>query len=162
MRISLIVAMARNRVIGRNNALPWRLPEDLKRFKAITMGHPIIMGRKTYESIGRPLPGRANIVVTRSGQFEAPGCTVVRSPQAALDACAGADEAFVIGGADIYRAFLDRADRLLVTEIDADFEGDAYFPDFDPEEWRETARERIAGAGFPFAFVSRERLPLHD
>jgi dihydrofolate reductase len=162
MRVSLIVAMARNRVIGRNNALPWRLSEDLKRFKAITMGHPIIMGRKTYESIGRPLPGRANVVVTRSEQFEAPGCTVVRSPQAALDACAGADEAFVIGGADIYRAFLDQADRLLVTEIGADFEGDAYFPEFDEARWRETARESIAGAGFPFAFISLERLPSGD
>jgi dihydrofolate reductase len=162
MRVSLIVAMAHNRVIGRNNALPWRLPEDLKRFKAITMGHPVIMGRRTYESIGRPLPGRANIVVTRSEQFKAPGCTVVRSPQAALDACAGTDEAFVIGGADIYRAFLDRADRLLVTEIDADFEGDAYFPEFDQSQWRESARESMAGAMFPFAFVRRERLPAGD
>jgi dihydrofolate reductase len=162
MRVSLIVAMARHGVIGRDNALPWRLPEDLKRFKSLTMGHPIIMGRKTYESIGRPLPGRTNIVLTRLAGFAAPGCTVVGSPEAAIAACGDAAEAFVIGGAEIYRAFLDHASRLDVTEIDADIPGDTFFPDFDRSQWRESARETPpvtdSATRLPFAFVIYERL----
>jgi dihydrofolate reductase len=159
MLVSFIVAMAKNRVIGANNALPWRLPEDLKRFKALTMGHPIIMGRKTYESIGRPLPGRRNIVVTRNTSFALEGCTVVNSPSAALAACANDDEAFVIGGAELYRALMGSADRIYLTEIDQVIEGDAWFPEFDRARWRETAREPSpAGAPLPFAFVTYERL----
>jgi dihydrofolate reductase len=161
MRISLIVAMARNGVIGRDNALPWRLPADLQRFKSLTMGHPIIMGRKTWESIGRPLPGRANIVLTRLAGFAAPGCTVAGSPEAAIAACGDAAEAFVIGGAEIYRAFLDRASRLEVTEIDADVPGDTVFPEFDRALWRESARERPAAdsaARLAFSFVTYDRL----
>jgi dihydrofolate reductase len=162
VRISLIVAMARNGVIGQGNALPWRLPADLKRFKALTMGHPVIMGRKTHESIGRPLPGRTNIVLTRLPGYAAPGCIVAGSTAAALAACGGADQAFVIGGAEIYRAFLDRADRLDVTEIDADVPGDTVFPAYDRAQWRECARQAPAEAGgdpaLPFAFVTYDRL----
>jgi dihydrofolate reductase len=157
MRVSLIAALAKNRVIGANGTLPWRLPEDLKRFKALTMGHPIIMGRKTFESIGRPLPGRQNIVVTRNADFAAAGCAVVKSPEAALAACDNAEEAFVIGGAELYRAFLDTADRMILTEIEQVVEGDAYFPEFERSQWRETAREPVAGAALPCFFVTYER-----
>ncbi len=158
MRISLIAALAKNRVIGANNTLPWRLPEDLKRFKALTMGHPIIMGRKTYESIGRALPGRLNIVVTRNADFTAAGCTVVDSPAAAVAACIGVDEAFVIGGAELYRAWMDSADRMYLTEIDQNFAGDAWFPEFDRARWKETAREPLADPVLPCALVTYDRL----
>jgi dihydrofolate reductase len=158
MTVSLIAALAKNRVIGAGNALPWRLPEDLKHFKALTMGHPVIMGRKTFESIGKPLPGRRNIVVTRSQSFRAEGCEVVDSPDAALRAAADqAEEVFVIGGAELYRAFLDRADCLYLTEIDRDVEGDAWFPDIDRNEWQESSREPVAGAALPCAFVTYRR-----
>jgi dihydrofolate reductase len=158
-RLSLIAALAKNRVIGADNALPWRLPEDLKHFKALTMGHPVIMGRKTFESIGKPLPGRRNIVVTRSGNFRAEGCEVVDSPEAALRASAGlAEEVFVIGGAELYRAFLDQADCMYLTEIDRDVEGDARFPDFIRDEWQEVSREPVPGAALPCAFVTYRRL----
>ena len=161
--ITLIAAVARNRVIGAGNALPWRLPEDLKRFKSLTLGHPIIMGRKTWQSLGRPLPGRTNIVVSRSAEFAAPGGNVVGSLEAsvALAASTGTDEAFVIGGAEIYRLALPIAHRLQLTEIDREFAGDAHFPAFDPAQWRETAREshhaQHAEAGFDYAFVTYER-----
>lgn len=159
-RITLIAAVARNRVIGAGNALPWRLPEDLKRFKSLTLGHPIIMGRKTWESLGRPLPGRTNIIVSRSADFAAPGGTVVGSLEAAIAmaANAGADEAFIIGGAQIYAQALPICNRLQLTEIDRDYAGDAHFPAFDPAHWRETLRERHhAEAGFDYSFVTYER-----
>lgn len=159
-RITLIAAVARNRVIGAGNALPWRLPEDLKRFKSLTLGHPIIMGRKTWESLGRPLPGRANIVISRSADLVAPGCVVVGSLEAsvAMAESAGADEAFIIGGAEIYAHALPVAHRLQLTEIDHDFAGDAYFPAVDPAQWSETARElHHAEAGFDYSFVTYER-----
>lgn len=159
-RISLIVARARNGVIGRDGALPWRLPEDLAFFKRTTMGHPIIMGRRTWQSIGRPLPGRRNIVVSRNAGLYAPGAEVAPSLEAALALCAGAAEAFVIGGAQLYREALPRAQRLVVTEIDADFDGDVQFPPADPRQWRETSREHLPPAGDrPFAidFVVYER-----
>jgi dihydrofolate reductase len=158
-RISLIAAVARNGVIGAGNALPWRLPEDLRRFKALTLGHPVIMGRKTYESIGRPLPGRRNIVVTRNAGFSADGCETAASIEAAIDACAGTtDEIFIIGGAQIYAAALPRAERLHLTEVRADFAGDAHFPAFDRGHWRETWRERHrTEAGLEFDFATYER-----
>lgn len=157
-RVSLIAAVARNGVIGRGNALPWHLPQDLKRFRALTTGHPIIMGRRTYESLGRPLPNRHNLVVTRDPHFAAAGCSVAASLEAAIAACAGAtDEIFIIGGAQIYRQALPLAQRLYLTEIDQDFEGDTHFPPFDRRQWRETAREVQAGAEVPFAFVIYER-----
>jgi len=160
-RVCLIAAMASNRVIGRNNALPWHLPADLKRFKALTMGHPVVMGRKTYESIGKPLPGRRNLVITRNRAYSAPGCEIVHSLDAAIDACRGAHEIFIIGGAELYNESLPRAHSLEFTEIQADFEGDAVFPQFPAERWRETAREiHRAAAGVPFRydFVRYERL----
>ena len=157
-RLTLIAAVARNRVIGSDNALPWRLPADIKRFKELTLGHPIIMGRKTWVSLGRPLPGRSNIVISRDPDFSAPGATVVASLAAALAACAGAQEAFVIGGAEIYALALPAAQCLQLTEIDRAFPGDTHFPDFDPSAWRETARERHrAEAGFDYAFVTYQR-----
>ena len=127
-RLTLIIARARNGVIGKDNAMPWRIPGEQAYFKRVTMGHPIIMGRRTWESIGRPLPGRRNIVVTRNPAFAAPGAEVVDSLEAALARCADAPEVFVIGGAELYRLALPRADRLLITEIDHDFEGDTLSP----------------------------------
>ncbi|HUX24697.1 MAG TPA: dihydrofolate reductase [Burkholderiales bacterium] len=160
-RICLVVAMAANRVIGRNNALPWHLPADLKRFKALTMGHPVVMGRKTYESIGKPLPGRRNLVVTRNRAYNAPGCEIAHSLDAAIDACRGAQEIFIIGGAELYNKSLPRAHSLEFTEIHADFEGDAVFPQYAPDQWREAGREihdSEAGAPFRYDFVRYERL----
>jgi len=143
-RISLIVAMARNRVIGVNNTLPWHLPADLKHFKALTMSHHIVMGRKTYESIGKPLPGRTSVVVTRNASYVAPGVIVVSSLEAAIAACGKDDEIFVIGGAELYRQAINIADRIYLTEIDADISGDAHFTEFDSKSWQETARESHA------------------
>jgi dihydrofolate reductase len=159
-RITLIVARARNGVIGRDGTLPWRLPEDLAHFKRTTMGHPIVMGRKTWESIGRPLPGRRSIVVSRQAGSTTAGAEVAPSLDAALTLCAGTDEVFVIGGAQLYREALPRAQRLIVTEIDADFEGDTEFPPLDPARWIETAREHLpasAGRGFAVDFVTYAR-----
>lgn len=157
-RLTLIAAVAKNRVIGRGNAIPWRLPEDLQRFKALTMGRPILMGRKTWASLGRPLPGRRNIVISRDRDFSAPGALVVTSLAAAVAACADADEAFVIGGAEIYAQALPLADRLQLTELARDFEGDTRFPEIDPNSWRESWREHHDGADFTYAFVTYERL----
>ncbi len=141
MRISLIVAMAKNRVIGNNNQMPWHLPADFTYFKSITMGHPVIMGRKTFESIGRPLPARQNIIVSRNTAFHAQGVEVVDSLDAAINACHGVD-AFVIGGATLYAEALPRADRIYLTEIDASPNGDTRFPPLDNTQWHEVARER--------------------
>jgi dihydrofolate reductase len=152
--VSLIAALARNRVIGAGNRLPWHLPEDLKHFKRLTMGAPVIMGRKTHESIGKPLPGRRNIVVTRRPGARWDGCETAASLEAALALAGDVPEVFVIGGAELYAAALPRADRMHLTLLDADYEGDARFPDFDPGDWRETAREPGAG----FAFVTCERV----
>lgn len=159
-RVTLIAARARNGVIGRDNAMPWKIPGELAHFKRVTMGHPIIMGRKTWESIGRPLPGRRNIVVTRDRAFEAAGAEVVHSIEDALARCTGASEAFVIGGAQVYAAALPLADRLLITEIDRDFEGDAFMSAPEPAIWRETARDTHSADGEPtlkYAYVSYER-----
>lgn len=147
MKLSLICAMAQNRVIGRNNSLPWHLSEDLKYFKRTTMGCPIIMGRKTWESIGRPLPGRANIVVTTRTDYEAEGAKVVNSlPQAlelaeSISLIDGAEEAFVIGGAELYRLAIDLADRFHLTRVHAEVEGDTYLDAFKEADWRELSRE---------------------
>ncbi|WP_322054151.1 dihydrofolate reductase [Paraburkholderia bannensis] len=160
--LTLIVARAQNGVIGRDNELPWRLPEDLAFFKRTTMGAPIVMGRKTHESIGRALPGRRNIVVTRDASKRFGGCDTVTSLEAALE-LAGQDqapEAFLIGGAQLYAEGIALAHKLIVTEIAADFEGDAHFPAPDPAIWVETARETLhanAPNNFDFAFVTYER-----
>ncbi|HUW75658.1 MAG TPA: dihydrofolate reductase [Gallionella sp.] len=140
-RVSLIVAMAKNRVIGHNNTLPWRLPADLKHFKTLTMGHHIVMGRKTFESIGKPLPGRTSVVVTRNAAYSAPGVIAVNSLEAAISACVDDNEIFVIGGAELYLQAIALADRIYLTEIDADIHGDAYFPEFKRSEWLELSRE---------------------
>jgi len=141
-RISIIVAMAQNRTIGIDNTLPWRIPEDLKHFKTLTMGHHMIMGRKTFESIGRPLPGRTTVVVSRDRNLKIDGCIVAHSLAEALAACASDPEVFVVGGADIYAQALGLADALYITEIRQDVAGDAWFPEFDRETWQEVAREK--------------------
>jgi len=140
-RLSIIVAMAKNRTIGVDNTLPWRCPEDLKHFKALTMGHHMIMGRKTYDSIGKPLPGRTTVVVTRDRSLKIEGCIVAHSLQDAITACANDAETFIVGGAEIYSQSLELADTLYITEIQQDVEGDAHFPAFDKNEWQEVSRE---------------------
>ena len=142
--ISFVVAMARNGVIGKDNQLPWRLPADLRHFKAVTMGKPVVMGRRTYESIGRPLPGRTNIVVTRDPAYTTEGCVVVHSVEEALTATGAAEEVMIIGGAELYRQLLPRADRIYLTRIEEDVAGDTYFPQLDADRWRERSREEHA------------------
>ena len=141
MRVSIIAAMDRNRLIGNNNQLPWHLPADLAHFKKVTMGKPIIMGRKTYESIGRPLPGRTNIVLTRSADFHAEGVVIAESLEQALEHAAGNDEVMIIGGSSVYELALPEADRLYLTHIREAYQGDAWFPDFNPGQWRAVASE---------------------
>jgi dihydrofolate reductase len=140
MLVSLIVAMARNRVIGVDNHLPWHLPEDLRRFRAATLGKPILMGRRTFESIGRALPGRTNLVLTRARDLSAPGAQSVHSIAEALEAAAGAVELVVIGGAEVYRATLPLARRIYLTRVDADIAGDTYFPELDAVQWGVSTR----------------------
>jgi len=134
--ISLIWGQDRNRLIGRDNALPWQLPADMAWFRKQTMGKPILMGRKTYESIGRPLPGRTNLILTRQADLQIEGCTIVHSLDEARAAVPEADEIMVMGGAEIYALLFDQAQRLYITEIDAEFEGDAWFPEFDRSRWQ--------------------------
>lgn len=134
--ISIIAAASANNVIGAGGDLPWRLSDDLKRFKTITMGKPIVMGRKTWDSIGRPLPGRQNIVITRQADFTAAGCDVVTSKEAAIAATADASEVMVIGGSQVYALFLPDAERLYLTRVHAEVGGDAFFPEIDEAEWR--------------------------
>jgi dihydrofolate reductase len=148
-RISLIVAMARNRVIGANGGLPWHLSSDLKRFKALTMGHHILMGRKTFESIGRVLPGRTSVVITRNPRWRAEGVVVASSLADALSKAAGDDEIFVIGGEQVFREALNIADRILLTEIGRDFDGDTHFPRIDGQEWVEVSREPVPDPELP-------------
>ncbi|TAK91805.1 MAG: dihydrofolate reductase [Burkholderiaceae bacterium] len=155
-RINLIVAMAHQRAIGARNTLPWRLPEDLQYFKRTTLGHPIIMGRNTFESIGKPLPGRRNIVVSRQPDYAADGCEVAHSLADAIRLCAAQPEVFVIGGAQLYAQALPLSDRLYVTEIDLAVEADTFFPPFEHMGWQEVQRESLHAASpndFDFAFV---------
>ena len=141
MRIALIVAMAENRVIGRNPQLPWRIPADLRHFKALTLGQPVIMGRKTYDSIGRPQPGRDNIVITADSGYQAEGCQVVHSVEQALEAAGSCEEAMILGGATLYRQTLENADRLYLTLVKAEPEGDTWFPEIELQQWREIERQ---------------------
>lgn len=161
MRISLIAAVAENGVIGREGGLPWRIPEDLKFFKATTLGKPVIMGRKTYISIGKPLPGRLNIVLTRDRTWHAQGVSTTHDLDRALRIAqdSGADEAMIIGGADIYEMALPMADRIYLTRIEREFEGDALFPSLDPQDWKEVARAAKTAGDVPFdyCFVTLER-----
>jgi dihydrofolate reductase len=159
-RVSVIAALARNGVIGIDNRLPWRLPEDLAHFKALTLGHPILMGRKTFESLGRPLPGRTNVVITRNPDYRPDGCLVAASIPAAVALCGGAEEVFFIGGAELYAQAIPLADRLYLTEVDVEAKGDAWFPDYDRSAFREVSREhREGGKGdaLRFDFVVYER-----
>lgn len=151
MRISLVVAAAANNVIGKDGALPWHIPGDLRRFKQITMGHPIVMGRRTWESIGRPLPGRHNIVMSSDSDYRAEGATVVASPAAALEAAGNADEIMIIGGGQVYELFLPIAERIYFTRIDATIDGDTFFPEPNAAEWRTIKSEyqRAAGSSIP-------------
>ena len=166
MKTSMIVAMAQNRVIGRNNQLPWYLPKDLKYFKHVTMGKPILMGRKTFESIGKPLPGRTNIVLTRNPDWQAEGIKVVSSLKQAVELAAsiaeidGQDELMVIGGDQIYQTAFPDVDRIYLTEVHAEVEGDAYFPEFDRAAWKEVAREDFKAEGpnpYDYSFVVLDR-----
>ena len=157
-KLSTIVAIANNRVIGINNTLPWHLPEDLKRFKALTMGHHIIMGRKTYESLGRLLPGRTTVIVTRNPDYKVEGALVANSLEAAIALCKDDDEAFLIGGAELYQDGLKLSSKLYITEIDLTVKGDAYFPEYSLKEWQETAREaHVSEQGLSFSYVTYER-----
>jgi dihydrofolate reductase len=152
-KISIIVAASANNVIGVDGELPWRLPEDLKRFKEITMGKPMIMGRATFDSIGRALPGRTNIVLTRLTDFVAEGCEVVDGVEAALDAAGDAEEVMIIGGGEIYRQFLPQADRIYLTRVQAEITGDTRFPELDMNEWLVTSVDEYpAGDEREFGF----------
>ena len=156
MRVSLITAMAANRVIGRRNSLPWRLPADMRRFKALTMGHTLIMGRKTYDSVGYPLPGRRTVVITRQPGWKADGVSVVHSLDEALQAAAriGGGEVLVAGGGEIFRDALPRADRIYLTRIEQDFPGDTFFPELDAAAWRIVEQEHHdASDENPYAFT---------
>lgn len=162
MILSFVVAMAGNRVIGRANALPWHLPADLRFFKRTTLGKPVVMGRKTYESIGRPLPGRNNIVVSRNPGYPAPGCHVVPSIEAALRAAEPAGEVMLIGGESLFRQTLERADRIYLTQVHAEVQGDTYFPQIDPRQWQEVWREdhpADAKHAYAYSFIRLERMP---
>jgi dihydrofolate reductase len=157
--LSLIVAIAKNRVIGVNNTLPWHLPEDLKRFRALTTGHHIIMGRKTYDSLGRLLPGRTTVIVTRNHDYKVEGAIVVHSLESAIAACGEDNEAFLIGGAELYKDGLKLANKLYITEIDAEYEGDAFFPEFDMSEWKVAEREiHQTQSSLKFNYITYQRI----
>jgi dihydrofolate reductase len=168
MIISLIAAMDKNGIIGQNGRLPWRLPADMQRFVTLTMGKPVIMGRKTYDSIPakfKPLSGRTNIIISRNAGYEAPGCLVVNSPEAALAAAGSAAEVMIGGGSAIYEAFLPLAHRLYLTRIDAAFDGDAAFPAYQPEQWRITQQENHTPDEknpYRYQFLTLERKEIGD
>jgi len=158
--LSLIVAMDENRLIGNDNQLPWRLPADLAFFKRTTMGKPIIMGRKTFDSIGRPLPGRRNIVITRDPEFSAEGCEVVHGIEAALAGCSDHDEIMLIGGATLYEQTLDQVSCMYVTRIHHSFSGDTWFPEFDDRRWRISEQQDFdpdQSNSFAYSFVKYVR-----
>jgi dihydrofolate reductase len=157
-----VVAIAQNGVIGRDNALPWKLPEDLKHFKAVTLGKPVLMGRRTFESIGRPLPGRINLVLTRNPHWHATGAVVVRSPAEALEAAGSASELHVIGGSDVFKLLLPAAERIHLTRVHAQIAGDTVFPEIDWARWIELETRRYAADernAYDLSFVTLERAP---
>ena len=159
-RISLIAAMADNRVIGQGNRLPWHLPADLRHFKALTVGKPIIMGRRTWESLPGLLPDRPHIVVTRNPAYRAEGCTVAHSVEEALAAAGDVPEVMIVGGADFYAEMLPHADRIYLTLVHAQLEGDAFFPEYDPAEWEQLEREDHAPDErnpCPYSFITLQR-----
>lgn len=153
--VSLIVAVANHNVIGLNNTLPWHLPEDLKHFRALTTGHHIIMGRKTYESLNRLLPDRTTVIVTRNPDYRVEGAVIAHSLEAAISHCQQDDEAFIIGGAELYKEALLVADKLYMTQIELEAAGDAYFPPFDMAAWERVSYEpHIAASGLPFSYAT--------
>ena len=159
MLISIVAAMDRNRLIGDGDRLPWRLAADLRRFRALTMGNPIIMGRRTHESIAKALPGRRNIVLSRNHDYAAPGCEVVADLQAALGICNDGDTPMIIGGAQVYAEALARTQRMYLTLLDGSFTGDTWFPEYDHAQWREVFREdheKDPDSPCPFSFVNLE------
>jgi dihydrofolate reductase len=161
MRVSVIVAASANNVIGIDGGLPWRLPEDLRRFKELTMGKPMLMGRLTFESIGKALPGRRSIVLTRQGDFRAENCEVVTTVDAAITAAGDAEELMVIGGGNIYEQLLPETERIYLTRVHTHIEGDTFFPEIDPAEWRSIDTENFpatADRQYGFTFESLERL----
>lgn len=161
-RITLIAAIGRHRELGLDNQLLWRLPADLAHFKARTLGRPIVMGRKTHESIGRPLPGRLNIVISRDPDYRADGCAVANSVDQALELASGAEEVMIIGGAAIYALFLPNADSIELTEVDGEFKADAFFPAWNADDWHETANEAHAADErnpLAYRFVTLQRQP---
>lgn len=163
MKISLIVAMASNQTIGINNQLPWHLSADLKHFKQLTMGSPILMGRKTYESIGRPLPGRLNVIISRNAQYQQEGCIVFNDCAAALEHCQAYNELFVIGGSSFYASMLPRADFIYLTAIHQDFVGDTFFTHIPPSEWQEVERIDVnddPDVAFTYSFIKLARLSV--
>jgi dihydrofolate reductase len=161
VRLTIVAAIARGGVIGRDNAIPWRIPEDARRFRELTTGHPVVMGRRTWESLPdrfRPLPDRRNVVITRNAAWSAEGAERVGSFDEALRLLDGARQVFVIGGAEIYEAALPLADELLLTEVEADIAGDTFFPEFDASEFEETSREHhVSETGLAFSFAAYER-----
>ncbi len=160
MQLSIIVAMDRNRVIGNNDSLPWHISADLKNFKKITMGKPIVMGRKTHESIGRPLPGRENIIITRDKTYQAEGCTVLNSIDEIFEYCEGVEEVMITGGSEIYKYTLEQATRLYLTEVHTEIEGDTFFPEFNRSDWSEVSREAFTADEkneFDYSFVLLEK-----
>jgi len=159
-KISIIVAIDENGLIGRRNGLPWKLPADLKHFKTLTSGHTVIMGRKTYDSIGKPLPNRTNIVVSKSDDLQIDGCITVKSPEEALKASLENQEIFVIGGAEIYRQFLPLAQTVYLTKIHNKFEGDIFFPTINPDEWQEKERQDFEADDknpYKYSFIALEK-----
>ena len=155
MIITIIAAMDENRVIGRDNQMPWDLPSDRKRFHAITRGHPVILGRKTFESIGRPLSARTNIVLTRQKDYRAEGCVIVHDLDSAFAACAGADEVFICGGAEVFQETISQADRIYLSIVHEEFEGDAFFPEI-PSSFEEAGRRTVEDL-IPYDVVSFKR-----
>jgi dihydrofolate reductase len=152
--LSIIVAVSKNGVIGVNNTLPWHLPEDLKRFKALTMGHHIVMGRKTFESLGRLLPGRTSVIVSRNRHYQVEGAIVVASLEEAMNCCKDDDEAFLIGGAQMYQVGISLADKLYITEVDVDVDGDAYMPEIDYSQWELQEKvEHISSNGLKYCYL---------
>ena len=152
MKIILIAAMAKNRVIGRGNAIPWHIPGEQQRFKAITMGHTLIMGRKTFESIGRPLPGRKTIIISRNPEYQAAGCLVAQSLSGAIALCPKEETIFIAGGGEIYREGLALAAAIYLTVLDREVAGEILFPEFDPRQFRKLSAERVAGSE-PYTFT---------
>lgn len=161
--LSAIAAMSTNRVIGNKNQLPWHLPADLKHFKAVTSGHPVLMGRKTYESIGKPLPNRTNIILTRTTNYSAPDCLIIHNVEAAISMAVELemDEIFVIGGAEIFKQLLPQIQRLYLTHIHHTFDGDAFFPELNMDDWKEVSRERHHADEknkYDYSFIVMERV----